>query len=146
LGALVLATPRAASASPAVPASGLIFATGVTLTPISASGDVAILHLHATAIETGTLAGTSIAENTCVEQISTGQAHCAGPETLTGQVAGRDGSTVFFDTYAINLTTGATHGTARITSSTAKVTGVISFAGNAFSPGGLPYTGELVLG
>jgi hypothetical protein len=145
LAAIAVAILPLPAAAAEVSANGLIFATGVVITPISSNGVTAKVHLHATATETGTLDGTSVADNTCLEVIATQQATCSGPETLTGLIAGRNGVAVFFDSYSLNFGTGITKGTARITSSTVKVTGAVKFAGNAFSPSGLPYAGEFNL-
>jgi hypothetical protein len=118
-----------ASAATTVQASGSVISTIDNLTPISTQGDVFTFDLRLSAAFTGTFSGTSLAVNRCVEQLSTGEAHCTGPEAFTGSVADRTGTVMFFDTYFFNLKTGAFSGHSSITGGSANVRGVVDFSG-----------------
>jgi hypothetical protein len=118
-----------ASAATAVQASGNVTSSAPSVTPISSEGDVAIFDITLLSAFTGTLVGTSTVTNRCVEQVSTGEAHCTGPELFTGSVDGNNGAVQFFDTYFFNLHTGAFAGQSTITGGTANVRGVINFSG-----------------
>lgn len=129
LASALFAVVPAVSAAISVQASGNVTSSAPLVTPISAQGDVAIFDITLTSTFTGTLVGTSVATNRCVEHVSTGEAHCTGPELFTGTVAGRTGTVQFFDTYFFNLKTGAFAGHSTITGGSAGVRGVVDFAG-----------------
>ena len=129
LASALFAVVPAVSAATSVQASGSVTSSAPSVTPISAHGDVAIFDITLTSTFTGTLVGTSVVTNRCVEQVSTGEAHCTGPELFTGTVASRTGTVQFFDTYFINLHTGAFAGRSTITGGSVDVRGVVDFAG-----------------
>jgi hypothetical protein len=123
------AVPTAAAAT-SVPARGSVTSSIVSFTPVSTHGDELTFDITLFATFSGTLEGTSLAHNRCVEQLSTGQAHCTGPEVFTGTVAGsRTGTLTFFDTYFFNLKTTAFSGHSSIISGTVDVRGVVNFSG-----------------
>lgn len=142
LASALFAVVPTVSAATSVQASGSVTSSVPSVTPISAQGDVAIFDITLTSTFTGTLVGTSVATNRCVEQVSTGQAHCTGPELFTGTVAGRTGTVQFFDTYFFNLHTGAFSGHSTITGGSADVRGVVDFAGVGTTA---TYSGKLEL-
>jgi Protein of unknown function (DUF3224) len=129
LASTLFAVVPGVSAATSVQASGSVTSSAPSVTPVSAQGDVAIFDISITSTFTGTLVGTSVVTNRCVERVSTGEAHCTGPELFTGTVAGRTGSVQFFDTYFFNVQTGAFAGRSTITGGSADVRGVVNFAG-----------------
>ena len=142
LASALFAGVPAVSAATSVQASGTVISSPPSITPISAQGDVAIFDVTLTSTFTGTLVGTSVVTNRCVEHVSTGVAHCTGPELFTGTVAGRTGTVQFFDTYFLNLHTGAFAGHSTTTGGSADVRGVIDFAGVGTAA---TYSGKLEL-
>ena len=129
--------------SAVVKARGIATTTSFNLTVVSANRGVAVLHLIGDSIVSGTLSGTSVTDATCVEQLSTGEAVCRGPEHFKGTVAGTPGTLELLDVFRLNFNTGVTSGVSPINGGTVRAHGEIQFTGNAFAP--LPYSGEIIL-
>jgi hypothetical protein len=98
-----------ASASPAIPDGGAFTVTNAVESNVRFAGPVKIYDWQVFFENTGALDGPSVALLHCVVGPS-GQGRCHGRETFTGTVAGRSGTSVFYDTIAVDTVRGTVQG------------------------------------